>query len=179
MPGSEIAARIDETWNFLQENVWANLSGQITMLENLRQFYGERHYYVMEVKRRIIELIGGEENSYEEVDQSALELKQEFCQEHLKLCEILSPGLTEYRAYVSFHYAETLLARMSRNFVKRDTETMISIVDHLDSVILIWSDYRLGSIERGKVELAEILKQKVKKFCCCENSVKFINSCDT
>ena len=164
MQGSEIAARIDETWNFLQENVWANLPGQITMLENLLQFYGERHYYVMEVKRRIIELIGGEENSYDDVDQSVLELKQKYCQEHLKLSEILSPGLTEYRAYISFHYAETLLARMSRNFVKRDTEALTSLVDHLDSVILIWSDYRLGSIERGKVELAQILKQKVKKF---------------
>lgn len=179
MSGSEIAARIDETWNFLQENVWADLPGQITVLDNLLQFYGERHYYVMEVKRRIIELIGGEENSYDEVDQSALELKQEYCQEHLKLCETLSPGLTEYKAYVSFHYAETLLARMSRNLVKRDTETLKSIVDHLDSVILIWSDYRLGSIERGKVELAEILKQKVNKICCSENSVKFINSFDT
>ena len=177
--GSEIAARIDETWNFLQENVWTNLSGQISVLENLLQFYGERHYYVMEVKRRIIELIGGEENSYDEVDQWALEKKQNYCQEHLELCEILCPGLTEYRAYVSFHYAETLHERMSRNLVKSEPDNLKSLLEHLDSVIRIWSDYRQGSIERGKVELAEILKQKINKIICSENSVKFINSFDT
>ena len=160
-PGPEIAARIDETWNFLQENVWTNLSGQISILESLLQFYGERHYYVMELKRRIIELIGGDDNNYDIVDEGILKKKLVYCKEHLKLCEILTPGLTEYRAYLSFHYAETLHAMMSRGLMKCDPEALASLVNHLDTVIRIWSDYRQGSIEREKVELAEILKQEI------------------
>ena len=161
MPGSEIAARIDETWNFLQENVWTNLSGQISILESLLQFYGERHYYVMELKRRIIELIGGDDNSYDIVDEGILEKKLLYCKQHLKLCDILTPGLTECRAYISFHYAETLHAMMSRGLMECDPEVLASLVNHLDTVIRIWSDYRQGSIEREKVELAEILKQEI------------------
>ena len=165
--GAEMAARIDETWNFLQENVWTNLSGQISVLESLLHFYGKWHYYVMEVKRRIIELIGGEENSYNDVDQWLLEKKLVYCQEHLKVCKILTPGLTEYRAYVSFHYAETLHAMMSRDLMTWDADNLASLLDHLDSVIHIWSDYRQGSTENGKVKLAMKLKHEINNKIGC------------
>ena len=132
----------------------------------------------MELKRRIIELIGGDDNSYDIVDEGILEKKLVYCKEHLKLCDILTPGLTEYRAYLSFHYAETLHAMMSRGFMKSDPEALASLEDHLDTVIRIWSDYRQGSLEREKVELAEILKQEINSqlpgstISCTENAVR-------
>ena len=161
-PGPHIAAKIDETWNYLQDNVWTNLSGQISILESLLHFFGEKHYYVMEVKRRIIELIGGDENSYDDVEEELLRKKLDYCDEHLKLADILSPGLTEFRAYMSLHRAQTIYQLMTRGHMKSDPETVMTLFDHLDTVILIWRDYRLGSIESGKVELAELLKEEIE-----------------
>ena len=111
------------------------------------------------MKRKFIELIGNHRYGYEHVGKDLLLRKVLFCREHLKIQSILSPGLSEYRAYISLHLAEALYWGNKR---KVTTEDISEIIFLLNIVIDIWGPYRKGSAENTKAQEAENLLQKLK-----------------
>ena len=111
------------------------------------------------MKRKFIELIGNHRYGYDQVGKDLLLKKVSFCREHLKVQSILSPGLSEYRAYISLHLAEALYWADKR---KIKTVDISEIVNLLNIVSDIWGQYRKGSSENSKVLEAENLLQKLR-----------------
>ena len=62
------------------------------ILKELRVIVGERHYYTMEVKRRIFDKIGSDNHDYDNISSDLLRIKMKFCDEHLSLAAMLCPG---------------------------------------------------------------------------------------
>ena len=118
---------------------------------------------MMELKRRILDIIGGERCQYSEVEESLLKDKLSYCEDHLELQTIIAPGLTEYRAYISLHYAETLYWALVRGVqLDRPSGDLVDLaMEHLDMVTRIWGDYRVGSVERSRMEEAEVIRNQL------------------
>ena len=116
---------------------------------------------MMELKRRILDIIGGERCQYSEVEESLLKDKLSYCEDHLELQSIIAPGLTEYRAYISLHYVETLYWTLVREVqLDRPSGDLVNLAMHLDMVTRIWGDYRVGSVERSRMEEAEMIRNR-------------------
>ena len=116
------------------------------------------------MKRRIIENIGDSKgNKYEDLAEAWLEKKVEFCRDHLSIQQILAPGLSEYRAYMSSHIAEPLYWLPKKKYLAQKcsgedlSKTMEEVGEHLMMVIQIWGPYRKRSAERLKAEQARDL----------------------
>ena len=130
----------------------------IDELKSLQDFHSE-HYITLEMKRKFIELIGNPRHGHDTVPLDLLERKVFFCRELLKIQSILSPGLSEYRAYISLHLAEALYWSNKRRLM---TEDVSEILNLLNIVTDIWGQYRKGSSEYSKVLEAENLLQKLE-----------------
>ena len=90
-----------------------------------------------------------------------------FCREHLALQQVLAPGLSEYRAYISSHLVEPLYLLAKKRWERAFThlpcfedsfflpryvagditlaqlnETMEEVAKHLLIIIEIWGPYR-------------------------------------
>ena len=111
------------------------------------------------MKRKFIELIGNHRYGYDHVGKDLLLKKVLFCREHLKIQSILSPGLSEYRAYISLHLAEALYWSNKRRLM---TEDVSEILNLLNIVTDIWGPYRRDSAENTKALEAEHLFQKLQ-----------------
>ena len=129
--------------------------------------FDSNHYYCMEIKRRVIENIGEAIGfEYEDLAASWLEKKVLFCREHLALQQVVAPGLSEYRAYMSSHLGEWLYL-MAKKYVAGETslaalqETMEEVAGHLLIIIEIWGPYRRRSSERLKADEARVLLETV------------------
>ena len=131
----------------------------ITHLDSLKETFSSSHYITLEMMRKFIELIGNHRYGYEHVGKDLLSKKVSFCREHLKIQSILSPGLSEYRAYISLHLAEALYWGNKRKIM---TEDISEIVNLLNIVTDIWGQYRRGSSENSKALEAEHLLQKLE-----------------
>ena len=77
----------------------------------------------------------------------------------MKIQSILSPGLSEYRAYISLHLAEALYWSNKRRLM---TEDVSEILNLLNIVTDIWGPYRRDSAENTKALEAEHLFQKLQ-----------------
>ena len=124
----------------------------------------------MELKRRIIENIDEVNgNDYENVDDVWLEKMVEFCQDHLAIQETVEPGLTPYRAYLSFHIAEPWYWLTKKRYLNHSCgkeelqDSMEIIASHLDTVIKTWGRYRQGSTQRLQADIATDLLHLVQK----------------
>ena len=90
----------------------------LSYLYQLSKIFHPNHYFILEVKRRIMENIsqmaGYQDGS---LADAWLEKKVEFCLDHLAVQSKVSPGLSEYRAYLSSHTAFPLylLTKVSPN----------------------------------------------------------------
>ena len=137
-------------------------------LHQLLTVFPKNHYFVLEVKRRIIENIGDfRVNNIEEVEQKWLEKKIEFCRDHLMIQSMVSPGLSEYRAYISAHIAEPLYWLSKNRFLdNKDSQEVFDnnikeVAEHLVTVVKIWGQYRVMSSEnikaRNALDLLEML----------------------
>ena len=131
----------------------------INHLDSIQDLFHSSHYITLEMKRKFIELIGNHRYGYDQVGKDLLLKKVSFCREHLKVQSILSPGLSEYRAYISLHLAEALYWADKR---KIKTVDISEIVNLLNIVSDIWGQYRKGSSENSKVLEAEHLLQKLE-----------------
>ena len=83
------------------------------------ELFDETHYYVLEVKRRIIENLGRPlDNKYEDLSPELLAKKVSYCRDHLAVQRCVSPGLSKYRAYISSHIAEPLYWLAQKRYQK-------------------------------------------------------------
>ena len=81
----------------------------MSYLCQLSKIFHQNHYFILEVKRRIMENISRMPGYQDGTLADAwLEKKFEFCVSHLAVQSKVSPGLSEYRAYLSSHTAYPL-----------------------------------------------------------------------
>jgi len=106
------------------------------------------------------------ELEYEKVAISWLEMKVKFCEDHIKVQEKLAPGESEYCAYISGHYGESLFWLNKKKFVAQkisgsefDLKMQFS-AEILQKVVRIWGNYRKRSTENIQAENA----RKIIKF---------------
>ena len=109
LPHTPVTNTINKWWNELDAAPKYDVRALLLLLERVLEVFDSNHYYSMEIKRRIIENIGETKGfEYENLAPAWLEKKVNFCREHLALQQVLAPGLSEYRAYISSHLVEPL-----------------------------------------------------------------------
>merc|ERR1712045_236548 len=100
---------------------------------------------------------------YENVPMNWLEKKVNFCKHHLALQSKLSPGLSEYCAYMSGHCGEAMYWLYKKKYVAMQingtelNQFMEKVAEYLFKVVEIWGKYRRRSSERLKAEDARSL----------------------
>ena len=169
LKSSEVTRTIlDKWWNIIEQTSRYDIALLNQLLLEAEKVFYKNHYCILEIKRRIIENIGETNgNTYEHLAEVWLDKKVIFCQDHLKIQEQLAPGLSKYRAYISFHIAEPLYWLTNKRYAAKQCsekelhDTMEQIAEHLLVVIQIWGPYRLGSGERLKAENARNLLEMV------------------
>lgn len=159
---------INKWWNELDEAPKYDVKALLELLERVLKIFDNKHYYAMEIKRRVIENIGETKGfQYEGLAPAWLDKKVTFCREHLSLQQVLAPGLSEYRAYISSHMVEPLYLLAKKRYVLGEfsltqlQETMEEVAKHLLIIIQIWGPYRKRSSERLKAEEARKLLETV------------------
>ena len=155
-------------WNIIDQTSKYDIKLLLQLLQKTMQVFDKNDYYNLEVKRRIIENIGdSKENSYETLAEAWLEKKVEFCIDHLNIQRVVSPGLSEYRAYISSHIAEPLYWLSKKRYLAhKDSaeelrKNMEDVAEHLLMVIQVWGLCRKRSEERLKAEHARNLLVQV------------------
>ena len=93
----------------LDNSAGAETKELLSYLYQLSKIFHQNHYFILEVKRRIMENIS-QMAGYQDgtLADAWLEKKVEFCLDHLAVQSKVSPGLSEYRAYLSSHTAYPL-----------------------------------------------------------------------
>jgi len=153
---------LNNNWDLIEETAKYDIKALLELLHKLLKVFDENHYYPLEVKRRIIENIGETKDyEYEDLAETWLEKKINFCKDHLKVQKKLAPGLSEYRAYISNHIAEPLYWWAKKRYVEKKCssadlmKTMEEVAQHLMLVIQIWGPFRKRSSERLTAEKAK------------------------
>ena len=162
--------------NIIDQTSKNDIKVLMELLQNTSKVFGEKHYHILEVKRRIIENIGDlKGNNYEDLGEDWLEKKVEFCRDHLEIQRVIAPGLSEYRAYMSAHIAEPLYWLTKKRYISKKcsleelNQTMEEIAQHLMLVIQIWGPYCNKSRERLKAENAMAMLEMVNNLYLHKN----------
>ena len=125
-------------------------------------------------------MIGSEEHPFDTIDEELITTKVtsppvyicykflflqiQYCEEHLNLLSILSPGFTENRAHMAFHYAETLDWSLKRSLLGCATEEVVQLIrENLKIVVETFGGYKLGSSEKDKSQEAESFMRSLLK----------------
>ena len=154
---------LNVNWDMMEQVEKEDIFSLFEILESLKQDFHENHYYVLETKRRIMENIV----DYEDLANDLLEKKVTYCRDHLKVQKRIAPGLSEYRANISWHLAEPLYWLTKDRFVQRQitseelVSTMEEVASHLLMVIQIWGPFRRRSSEWVIAEKARTLLETV------------------
>ena len=171
LPYEVISSSLAQWWGIIDAVPRHDIEELMKVLGEAEKVFHHNHYHILEIKRRIIETI--EEtygNDYEHLDNIWLEKKVQFCQDHLTVQRLVSPGLSKYRAYLSFQIAEPWYWLSRKRFLAQKCsktellETMEYIADHLDTVIKIWGKDREESMERLQADFAADLLKMVNKM---------------
>jgi len=147
----------------MEKTTDCDVDGLDELVPKMLKVFDENHYYLLELKRRIIESI----RNYEDLADIILEKKVNFSRDHLKVQHYLAPGLSEYRAYISNHIAEPLYWLTKEKYLQKTiseeelTRTMEEVANHLLLVIQIWGPFRHRSSERLTAEKASSLLKTV------------------
>ena len=145
-------------WDLMEKTTDSDVSGLDQLLPKLLKVFHKNHFYILEVKRRIMESL----RNYEDLADRMLEKKVEYCRDHLAVQQYLAPGLSEYRAYISQHLAEPLYWLAREKTPDTDVvKTMEEVAHHLLLVIQVWGPFRCGSDERMAAEKARRLLHSV------------------
>ena len=157
----KVKQAINNYWDLMEKTPTYDVKALLQLLPKLLRVFDENHYYPLEVKRRIIENIGEAKGyEYEDLAEAWLEKKVNFCRDHLKVQRKLAPGLSEYRAYISYHLAEPLYWLAKKQYIEKKcssedlSKTMEEVAQHLLLVIQILGPYRKRSSERLMAEKA-------------------------
>jgi len=174
-PVAEINNLVNHWWNVMDDTPKYDVQLLEELLQNLLNIFHPNHYYPMEVKRKLIDNIG-ETKGFELEDLSTawLQKKVDYCKDHLKVQELVAPGLSEYRAYMSMQISEALYMLAKRKYTGEDLyQAMCEVAEHLLVVLNIWGPYRRNSSEQkkamealeflGKVDEAYLKKHLVTK----------------
>ena len=159
----KINQTLENYWDLIDKTTDFDILGLDDLLPKLQKVFDENHFYILEVKRRIIESIV----NYEDLAVSVLEKKVRMCRDHLKVQRCVAPGLSEYRAYISSHIAEPLYwvgkEKYQDNKITTTElkEVMEEVAEHLLLVIQIWGPFKKNSTERIIAEKARNLLKKV------------------
>ena len=114
----EVGATLACWWNIINQTSKYDIKLLLELYSNLQVVFNENHFYILEVKLRIIENIGETNgNFYEDLAEHWLEKKVEFCRDHLKIQERVAPGLSKYRAYLSSQLAEPLYWLTKKKYI--------------------------------------------------------------
>ena len=162
-PHHQVRDALNTHWQMIEDVTKDDNQGLLEVLEKLSKIFHENHYYILEVKRRFIENV----MDYEDLASTVLERKIQFCQDHLKVQAAVAPGLSEYRAYISWHLAEplywTVSEKYEENLISREEllASMEEVTKHLLVVIQIWGPFRRRSSEWVVAEKARTLLEKI------------------
>ena len=119
-PAEKVKQAINNYWDLMEKTPTYDVKALLQLLPKLLRVFDENHYYPLEVKRRIIENIGEAKGyEYEDLAEAWLEKKVNFCRDHLKVQRKLAPGLSEYRAYISYHLAEPLYWLAKKQYIEK------------------------------------------------------------
>ena len=158
-------------WNIIEKTSRRDIKELIELLQKILQVFDKKHYYVLEVKRRIIENIGDfRETNFEDLQEEWLEKKVEFCRDHFEIQRDIAPGLSEYKAYISAHIAEPLYWLTKRRYISQKcgedelSKNMEEIAQHLLMITKIWEHCKKLSPEKIKAENAKDLLEMVEKM---------------
>ena len=158
----------------------------LSYVYQLSKVFHPNHYFILDVKRRIMEAIS-QMAGYREgtIGLAWLEKKLEFCRDHLAVQRRVSPGLSEYRAHLSSHLAFPLYLitkvqckvswsfRLNCLFQRKYLDKLITreelirsmeeVESHLMMTVKIWGGYRTRSEERLEAEAARELLAKIDR----------------
>ena len=154
---------LNVNWDMLENVEKEDNDGLEEVIEAFRSDFHEHHFYILEAKRRVIENI----MDYEDVATPVLDKKIQYCRDHLLVQSRVAPGLSEYRAYISWHLAEPLYWASKDKFVQKLISSsqlmsqMEEVARHLLIVIQIWGPYRRRSSEWMTAEKARTLLEIV------------------
>ena len=154
---------LNVNWDMLESVEKEDNDGLEEVIEAFRSDFHEHHFYILEAKRRVIENI----MDYEDVATPVLDKKIDYCRDHLLVQSRVAPGLSEYRAYISWHLAEPLYWASKDKFVQKLISSsqlmsqMEEVARHLLIVIQIWGPYRRRSSEWMTAEKARTLLEIV------------------
>jgi len=174
---NDINILVNHWWNIVEETPKNDVKLLEELLNKLLDVFHHNHYYPMEVKRKLIEIIG--DTKMEGMSVAALQKKVDYCRDHLKVQSAVAPGLSEYRANVSRQISEPLywLANKQHEmgFMEKNdlNEVMCEVAEHLLMVINIWGPCGKTSLEQeragealeflGKVDDAHLHQNLVTK----------------
>lgn len=154
---NQITNVVNHWWNIMEDTPKYDVFLLEELLQQLLEVFHPNHYYPMEVKRKLIENIG-ETRGFETEGLSVawLQKKVDYCRDHLKVQSAVAPGMSEFRAYMSWQISEPLywLAKKNQKVGLIDkydlNEIMCEVAEHLLMVINIWGPYRKNSTEQKK-----------------------------
>ena len=159
----EVRDILNVNWDMLEQVDKEDNGGLLEVLAALEQEFHPHHYYVLETKRRFMENLV----DCEDLAVMYLERKVAYCRDHLEVAARVAPGLSEYRAYVSWHLAEPLYWLAKERCVQQLISgaelaaAMEEVARHLLAVIQIWGPFRRRSAEWIVAEKARTLLQTV------------------
>ena len=95
--------------DMLERSINAEMKDLMTYLYQLSQLFHRNHYFILEIKRRVIELISKmPEYTEGKVATAYMERKVEYCRDLLAVQQLVAPGYSELRSYLSNHIAAPL-----------------------------------------------------------------------
>jgi len=88
------------------------------------------HYYLMDVKLALSQMIGQQANTLNELSEKDLVYKQKLCMEILGVANVISPGISRLRGVIMYELQSTLAAYARRKFSSGEIS-----VDHLKNIL--------------------------------------------
>ena len=93
----------------MERSVNAEMKDLMTYLYHLSQLFHKNHYFILEIKRRVMELISKMPGYAEgKVAPAYLARKVEYSRDLLAVQQLVAPGYSELRSYLSNHIAAPL-----------------------------------------------------------------------
>jgi len=132
------------------------------LLRKMSNTLHENHYWILDVKRRLIDIYGNKEGfELYKLPKELLQKKSEYCEHLLRIGKILCPGPSEMRGYLLWEYVGVSLRLAQWHWIRMKINTPA----YLDSLLQIKSDLHevisiLGPIRKDSDEGQMGLKAK-------------------
>lgn len=158
------------------------------LLRKMRYHLHENHYWILDVKRRLIDIYGNKEGyQLHTLPQELLDRKREFCEHLLSVTTKLSPGASELRGYLLWELF-TVKNRVNQSaWIRMKISTpcyldeLIRLEAIVKEVVAIFGPIRTKSDEgqtglKAKKEYREMQEQiKQLSMQCQKNAVTNAN----